>query len=283
MALSVTPTGQACGAVVDGLDLSRELSSETLAEVRKAWLEHHVLVFPNQEMTDDDLERFTLYFGPFGHDPFFAPIPGREHIAAIRRDANETTPIFAETWHTDWSFQEHPPIGTCLLSIDIPPVGGDTLYANQHLALEQMPDELRSKLEDKIAIHSARLGYSKDGIYAGDRDEESGRSMDVIISDDALEEQSHPLMRAHPETGRLGIFGAPLSYIVGFEGMGEDDAGELMRELLLWQVRDEFLYRHQWEPGMLVIWDNRSVLHKATGGFEGHSRLLHRTTIGASV
>ena len=105
----------------------------------------------------------------------------------------------------------------------------------------------------------------------------------LIESDEALAEQSHPLLRAHPETGRLGIFGAPLAYIMGFEGVGEEETRELMKELHVWQTREEFQYRHQWEPGMLVMWDNRSVLHTATGGYEGHARLLHRTTIGAGA
>ncbi len=282
MSLTVTPTGQACGAFIEGVDLSREVSPDVISSIREAWLEHHVVVFPKQKLTDDDLERFALYFGPFGHDPFFESIPGHDHVAAIQRNADETTSIFAETWHTDWSFQKNPPIGTCLYGITIPPKGGDTLYANQHLALERMPDDLRARFEDKVAIHSARLGYSKDGIY-GDVEAGSDRSMNIIASDEALEEQTHPLVRAHPETGRLGIFGAPLSYIVGFEGVGEEESATLMKELHDWQTRDEFLYRHEWEPGMLVLWDNRSVLHRATGGYEGHDRLLHRTTIGASV
>lgn len=282
MNVTVTPTGQACGAIIEGVDLSRELSQALVADVRAAWLEHHVVIFPNQEMTDEDLERFALYFGPFGHDPFFASIPGHEHVAAIRRTADETTSIFADTWHTDWSFQANPPIGTCLYGITIPPKGGDTLYANQHLALERMPDEMRARFEGKVAIHSARMGYSRDGIY-GDREADSDRSMDIVISDEALAEQPHPLVRAHPETGRLGIFGAPLSYIVGFEGAGDDETHSLMKELHDWQTREEFVYRHVWEPRMLVMWDNRSVLHRATGGYEGYDRLLHRTTIGAPV
>ncbi len=282
MTLTVTPSGQACGAVIEGVDLSRDVAPEMIASIREAWLEHHVVVFPNQNLTDDDLERFALYFGPFGHDPFFESIPGHDHVAAIRRNADEATSIFAETWHTDWSFQENPPIGTCLYGITIPPKGGDTLYANQHLALERMPEDLRARFEGKVAIHSARLGYSKAGIY-GDVEADSDRSMNIIASDEALEEQSHPLVRAHAETGRLGIFGAPLSYIVGFEGVGEEENVSLLEDLHGWQTREEFLYRHEWEPGMLVMWDNRSVLHRATGGYEGYDRLLHRTTIGATA
>ena len=281
MSIQITPTGQACGARVEGLDLAQDLSPATVAALREHWLEHHVLVFPNQTMNDEDLERFTRYFGPFGHDPFFRPIPGHDHIAAIRRDADETTSLFAESWHTDWSFQKNPPIGTCLLSITVPPVGGDTLYANQQLALERMPAELRGKIEGRAAIHSARMGYSKKGHHAK-AETEKGRSMDIVISDEALAEEAHPLVLTHPESGRESIFGTSVAYIVGIEGMEKQEAVALLKELYAWQTRDEFVYRHKWEPGMLVMWDNRSVLHRATGGYEGHARLLHRTTIGSA-
>jgi taurine dioxygenase len=279
MTIQVFPSDQACGATIRNVDLTEELSNQTIADIRGAWLEHHVVAFPNQSMTDDDLERFTLYFGPFGHDPFFGPIPGREHIAAIRRDADEVLPLFAEGWHTDWSFQEKPPQGTCLLGITIPPTGGDTLFANQHRALDDMPEELRSRLEGKQAVHSARLPYAPDGAY-GDNDRSSGRSMDIRPSEEALAEQLHPIIREHPETGRRGIF-STLGYIVGIQGMEHEAAIALLQELHQWQSRPEFHYVHQWESNMLVMWDNRSVLHRATGGYDGHARLLHRTTIGA--
>ena len=124
MGIEVRPSGQACGAAVIGVDLSGPLDDAAIAEIRSAWLEHHVLAFPGQSMTDDDLERFTLYFGPFGDDPFIAPIEGRQHVIAIKRDADETSPLFAENWHTDWSFQARPPAGTCLYGITIPRRGG---------------------------------------------------------------------------------------------------------------------------------------------------------------
>ncbi len=280
MTIKIAPTGQACGAVVTGVDLTKPLASVDVGTIRAAWLEHHVLVFPNQPMTDDDLEQFTLSFGPFGHDPFFGSIPGHEHIAAIQRDADETLPIFAESWHTDWSFQEHPPQGTCLFGITIPPNGGDTHFADQHLALDAMPESLRERLEGKIAVHSARLPYGPDGAY-GAADQAKGRSMDIRASEEALAEQRHPILRKHPETGRLGIFGT-FGYIVGIDGMASEEANALLRDLHAWQGREDFQYVHKWQENMLVMWDNRSVLHRASGGYDGHARLLHRTTIGAS-
>ncbi|NNC73672.1 MAG: TauD/TfdA family dioxygenase [Sphingomonadaceae bacterium] len=278
--MDVVSSGQACGAAVTGVDLSQPLSDTVVADIRAAWLEHHVLAFPDQRLTDDDLERFTLYFGPFGEDPFIAPLPGREHVLAIRREADERAPLFAENWHTDWSFQEHPPQGTCLYGIAIPPTGGDTLYANQHAALDAMPAKLRGKIDGKMAIHSAKNAYAPDGTY-GEADAAKGRSMDIRPSNEAEATQLHAIIRKHPETGREGLYSC-IGYIAGIEGMSQEDALPLLMELYEWQTRDAFVYRHRWQPNMLVMWDNRSVLHRATGGYEGHARLLHRTTIGSA-
>ncbi|MFT5978377.1 MAG: taurine dioxygenase [Ilumatobacter sp.] len=277
MAINVVKSGQACGASVSGVDLTAPLDNETVAEIRAAWLEHHVLAFPDQAMTDDDLERFTLAFGGFGDDPFIAPIEGRDHVIAVERRADETAPLFAENWHSDWSFQATPPSGTCLFGVQIPPMGGDTLYANQHGALDAMPADLRARLDGKVAVHSARGGYAPDGTYGSD-DQATDRSMDIRPSDEAMATQLHPIIREHPETGRLGVFSC-IGYIIGIEGMADDAARELLFELYAWQTRDEFQYRHVWQQDMLTMWDNRSVLHKATGGYDGHHRLLHRTTI----
>lgn len=280
MGMLVQPSGAVCGARVTGVDLCSPLDADTVAAIRAAWLEHHVLAFPGQPMTDDDLERFTLCFGPFGDDPYIAPIPGREHVIAVRRRAGETAPLFAENWHSDWSFQARPPAGTCLLGVVIPPVGGDTWFADQHAALDAMPSDLRRGLDGRLAVHSARGGYAPSGTY-GEADQRTDRSMDIRPSDTAMATQVHPIIRDHPETGRPGIFGC-LGYMIGIDGVPDDEARGLLLDLLAWQTREEFQFRHGWEPDMLVMWDNRSLLHRATGGYDGHDRELHRTTIGAS-
>lgn len=276
--MEITPSGQACGATVSGVDLSRPLSGDMVADIRAAWLKHHVLSFPDQDMDDDALEAFTLMFGGFGDDPFIAPVAGRKHVIAVERLPDENSPLFAENWHSDWSFQERPPAGTCLYGIKIPPVGGDTLFADQHLALSAMPDRLRDRIEGKVAIHSAKMAYAPDGAY-GEKDR-ARRSMDICPSEAATATQRHPLIRPHPETGELGLFSC-FGYIIGIEGMDDAEAIPLLMELYAWQGRPEFQYRHKWRQGMLLMWDNRSVLHAATGGYDGHHRLLHRTTIGA--
>ena len=272
--LTIEPTGQACGAFVTGVDLTAPVDAETIRAIRGAWLEHHVLAFPDQVMSEADLERFAEYFGPIGDDPYFEPIHPSSRIAAIQRAADETSPLFAEVWHTDWSFMAVPPSGTCLYGITIPPVGGDTHFTNQHKAFDDMPAEMRARFEGLLGVHSARRAYADDGRY---NKETYNGTMAIRTSDDAFARQTHPLIRPHPETGRPGIFGG--SYVLDIDGMEDDAAGELIQELKDWLARPAFHYHHRWAANMLVLWDNRSVLHKATGGYEGHARLLHRLTI----
>ncbi len=276
--LVVDPIDAPCGATVSNLDLSSDISEESVAKLRQAWLQYHVLVFPNQVLSPADLERFTLSFGNFGDDPFFSPIEENSHIAAISRGANETTPLFAENWHTDWSFQAKPPIGTCLYGIQIPPVGGDTLFSNQHKAYDELPSALKKKIAHLTAIHSAESAYSPDGVYSDKHEGNVGRSMNIVVSDEARKTQSHPFIRPHTETGALALY-STAGYIQGFSGMEVQESKKLLQELHQYQGSPQFVYRHKWQANMLVMWDNRSVLHKATGGYDGYDRLLHRTTI----
>ena len=112
--MNITPSGQACGARITGLDLSKPLPTNTLQGIRDAWLEHHVLAFPDQRLDDEDLVRVTQALGDVGDDPFFVPINKKTPVVALTRRADEQAPVFAENWHTDWSFKKYPPIGTCL-------------------------------------------------------------------------------------------------------------------------------------------------------------------------
>lgn len=273
--LRVTPSGGPCGATVEGVDLRQPISSDLAAELREIWLEHQVLAFPDQAIDDDGLERFALAFGEFGEDPFIAPIPGRKHVLEVRREPDETAAIFAETWHSDWSFLARPPSATILHGRIIPPVGGDTLFANQYAAFEALDEAMKDRLQGLTAIHSAARGYAPDGLY-GDADK--GRSMDIRPSEAARAVQPHPLVRAHPETGRMVLYVNP-GYTVGVEGMDDEEARSLLFGLFRHQSQPRFVHRQSWLPNMLVMWDNRCLNHMATGGYQGHRRVLHRTTV----
>lgn len=275
MAIEVIRQPASCGALIRGVELTRGLTPEEVAEIRAAWLKYQVVAFPDQPMEIADIERFAIYMGPNGEDPYIEAIAGHPRVVQVKREADEKTPIFAETWHSDWSFLKRPPAATVLYGNIIPPTGGDTLFSNQYAAWDGLSGSMRALLKDKMAIHSARKGYAKDGMY-GERDK--GRSMAIRYGDSALKTQLHPLARPHTETGRLALYVSP-GYTIGIEGIPDDQAIPILKELYTHQARPEFVYRHKWAPRMLIMWDNRSVIHAATGGYEGHRRLLHRITV----
>jgi taurine dioxygenase len=265
------------GVVVRDLDLTQPLDALTLSALRSTWLQHQLLVMPNQAMSITDLERFAHGMGPYGEDPYFEAMPGHPHVAQVRREADETTRIFAEAWHSDWSFMASPPAATVLLGSIIPPHGGNTLFSNQYAAWDALPDDVKSRLRDAKGIHSARRGYARDGAY-GEKDREAGRSMAIRFDDSALKTQLQPIARVHPETGRTALYVSP-GYTLGIEGWSESESQEMMVFLFEHQTRSEFVYSHRWSPDTLLMWDNRCLIHAATGGYEGHRRLLHRITI----
>jgi taurine dioxygenase len=279
--MNISPSGQACGAHITGLDLSKPLPTNTLQGIRDAWLEHHVLAFPDQRLDDEDLVGVTQALGDVGDDPFFVPISKKTPVVALTRRADEQAPVFAENWHTDWSFKKYPPIGTCLYSLVVPPVGGNTGFANQQMALAQMPDGLRNRLEGKVALHSAAAAYGPQGTY-GEKDQGNDRSMKILFSEQANKSEPHPIVVKHPESGNDTLFGT-VGYIHTIVGLEEDQSRQLIMDLFHWQTREEFQYTHVWEPNTLVVWDNRSVLHRAYGGYDGYARELHRLTIAGSA
>jgi len=196
-------------------------------------------------------------------------------VLEVRREPDETAPLFAETWHSDWSFLAHPPSATVLHGRIIPPVGGDTLFANQYAAYEALDAAMKERLEGLVAIHSAAKAYAPDGLYGL---ADKGRSMDIRPSEAARTTQAHPMVRTHPETGRKALYISP-GYTVAIEGMAADEGWALLLKLFRHQSQPQFVHRQSWREGQLVIWDNRCLNHMATGGYDGHRRLLHRTTV----
>ncbi len=275
MSIVVEPTKASCGALIHGVNFAEEISPDTVAEIRTAWLEHLVVAFADQHLSLDRYEEVAQLFGEFGQDPYFKGLSDHPHIAEVKREADETTPLFAEGWHSDWSFLETPPSATMLYGRVIPPHGGDTLYANQIAAYEGLDDAMKVRIDALMGVHSARRGYSKQGQY-GEKDK--GRSMAIIFSDDALATQLHPLVQVHPETGLKALFLSP-GYTIDIEGMDSAEAQTLLTELYAHQAKEEFVYRHSWSQDMVTMWDNRSVIHAATGGYQGHRRLLQRITL----
>lgn len=275
MTINVRPNPGGFGAAITGVDLGQPLSDREVAHIRAAWLDHQVVFFPDQPMSHEDLERFTRYLGDWGHDPYVAPVEGHPHVLEIRRNPDEPVAPFGGAWHSDWSFQECPPSATILHGKVIPPVGGDTWYADGYAAYEALPAAERAELEDMTALHSARRPYSHEGYKAGRGDE---RSMRILPSDDAYHVQEHPLVRTHPETGRKVLW-INAVYTIGIKDMPEAEATALLKRLCGHATEPRFVYKHKWASDMLTMWDNRSVQHCAQGGYDGHLRVMHRTTV----
>ena len=265
-------------ACITGIDLTQPLSAEQADELRAQWLRYQVLYFPDQPMTHIQLERFTESLGPFGHDPYITPVPGHPNILEVRHDPDETAIPFGSSWHSDWSFQAAPPNATLLHAKVVPPIGGGTHFADGIRALETLPKTLRQTIEGKHAIHSARRPYSHEGYRAGGK----RTSMKITPNADAWQTQEHPIIRTHPESGRQSLFLNPV-YTLGIKGMDSDASSQLLEALFAHMLHPDFVYQHRWAENMLVLWDNRTVMHSAQGGYSGYHRVMHRTTVAGSV
>lgn len=275
----VTPQETGFGARIEGVDLSRPLPPAVLDAVKAAWAKHSVVAFPGQPLSLEALEAFTQAVGPFGVDPFIAPMPGHPNVLELRREPDEKATNFGAGWHSDWSFQKTPPAATLLRSQVIPPVGGDTLFADCARAYEALSPVMKKMLEGVRAVHSASRAYGTQGVFAK---ESAKRTMEIIVSPEADKTLTHPLVRTHPVTGRKALFVSPV-YTVGIEGMAVAESQAILGFLFAHIIQEPFVYRHKWEPDMLLMWDNRCTVHFAEGGYDGHLRLMHRTTVAGDV
>ena len=267
------------GIEIKGLNLNSKLPKEVIQKIRSAWLENGVAVFPNQDLTHDQFQDFSLEFGNFGDDPFLGGLEDKPNIVEVKRLASETASPFGGGWHSDWSFQSNPPAATFLLSKIIPPVGGDTLFANTQKAYEDLDEEIKLKIDNLKVVHSAKLPYADDGFYAT---EEETRSMNIITSKEAKKEQIHPLVKTHPETQKKGLFINPV-YTSHILDVTDEESFLLLSQLYEHMTQEKYIFRHKWSENMLLMWDNRTVMHMAEGGYDGYDRLLHRITIANSA
>jgi taurine dioxygenase len=264
------------GVEVSDFSLS-DLTEENISFLRSKWVEYGLIVFPKLPLSHDEFKDFALSFGNFGDDPFISSLPDYPNIAEIKRSANEKATPFGGTWHSDWSFMKKPPSATLLHSKIIPPVGGNTLFANTEKSFAALPEKMKNKLRNLKVIHSAKIPYADDGFYALEKEE---RSMKILPSKEAKATFSHPMIKIHPETKKECLFINPV-YTINIESFSEDESQELLWELYEHMTQDKFVYEHVWNEDMLIMWDNRTVMHQATGGYDGYDRLLHRITLAA--
>ena len=281
MPLTVKPITAVAGAEVTGIDLARPLPDDDFETLKRAWLEHNgVLVIRDQVLTPEQHLEFSRRFGPlFGEEEPLQDtvkkylLPGFPAIYRVSNKVEDGRPLgrarAGTYWHSDVSFRRRPAMASILYAIEIPPVGGDTLFASMYSAWETLSPMLKEKLSGLYAVHdfavAAPVSYTPDAIEQADFD---GRNR-----------YRHPVVITHPDTGRQALFVNPgfTSHLDGF-GIAESDA--LLRFLYRHATRPEFVYRHRWRPHDLLIWDNRCLMHYAIADYEGKgSRYMHRTTV----
>ena len=263
------------GVEITGVDIAKRISDEDLNLIHSLWVKNSVAIFPNQKLSHDAYNNLAMQFGDFGEEPFLTTMKSQMHIVEVRRKATEEASHFGGSWHSDWSFQSSPPSATMLHSKIVPPFGGDTLFTNSALAYDGLSDDLKTRVQELNGIHSAKLPYADDGFYAL---EGKKRTMKIKSSKSANKQHTHPLVREHKDTKRKSLFVNPV-YTIGIEGMTDMEAFTFLSEIFDHMTQDKYIYRHQWDSDMLIMWDNRSVMHMAEGGYDGYERLMHRITI----
>jgi taurine dioxygenase len=277
--VNVEPWSGVCGAVISGVDLSSGLDDAAVAEIRRAVVEHGVVFFRGQSLDPDQQVAFSRRFGPYSPVPFVQPIAGHPEVIAVVREAEETQRFtFGSLWHSDFSFLPEPPMGSILHALEVPPIGGDTLWANQYLAFSTLSPGLRETVRHLRGVHSAREAYSPK--MQGIHDRFAG--MRVQTGEEANREQHHPAVRVHPETGREALF-LNAQYTLGLDGWWPHEARLLLDYLFAHATQPAFTCRWRWEVGDVAFWDNRCVQHMVMADSTGHRRAMHRTTVAGEA
>ncbi|MDA0575569.1 TauD/TfdA dioxygenase family protein [Burkholderia gladioli] len=271
------PFDGALGAEIVGLDLSRPIGEDDFARIHRAHLDHHVVVFRDQRITPEEHVAFSARFGPLQRHVLaqFA-LPGHPEVLIVSNILENGQPIglgdAGHFWHSDLSYKEKPSLGSLLHAQELPAEGGDTLFANMHLAWDALPEALKREVEGRRAEHTYLARYAELQARSPWRPNLTPEQIAQVKAVD------HPIVRTHPETGRRALFVSE-HFTTRIVGLPEDESRALLDELFAHSVRDEFVYRHQWREHDLVFWDNRSLMHLAAGTPDHLRRKLYRTTI----
>ena len=272
--IEVRPLSSAVGAEVSGVDLV-DCDGPTFIEIHRAFLNHHVLFFRDQELSLESHKAFGRRFGSLNVHPQYVPLDGHPEILPIVKEADAEHNI-GGVWHSDITFLERPALGSILYAIDVPATGGDTLFANQELAFEELSTGLRQLLLGLRAVHSDHT--------LSDRVEAENRNMtrSTKLSEEAMRqpvvENLHPVIRTHPETGRKSLF-VNRAFTVRFENMTVAESKPLLEFLYEQATKPEFTCRFHWKNCSVAIWDNRCVQYYALNDYHGQRRYMHRVTV----
>ncbi len=269
--LELEPISGVLGATVQGVDLASELSTETVAAIRQAFVEYHVLFFRDQSLTPEQQMKFGRLFGKLDVHPFVHGTDAHPEVLDVLT-LPEDTVNFGGGWHCDVTFLEEPDLGSILYAIEVPPAGGDTLFANQHAAYEALSDKMKSMLEGLIGVHSAGVQYNDGGPST------LSKAMKTKDADLASTEVLHPVVRTHPESGRKGLY-VNRAFTTRIKGLRRNESNALLQFLFDHAVEERFTCRFRWQAGSVAMWDNRSVQHYALHDYTGHRRHMRRITV----
>jgi taurine dioxygenase len=263
----------ALGAEVSAVDLSRPLSTADLAQLRALWMEHLVLFFRNQPLTPAQFMAFACQLGEPVEYPMVQGIEGFPKIIEVKKLEHERVP-FGGIWHTDTAYLERPPMASMLVARELPPFGGDTLFANMYLAYEGLSPGLKRMLTGMKAVNTS--------LKADASRTREDRLKDSGISSSKQYIAEHPVVRTHPETGRKGLYVNP-GHTERFVGWTVEESAGLLKFLFEQQIKPEFTCRFAWQPGSIALWDNRCAQHNPVNDYHGHRRVMHRITLGGDV
>ncbi|PJX28234.1 taurine dioxygenase [Advenella sp. S44] len=258
------------GAEIFGIDVSKPLSSAVLTDVRQALLDHCVIFFRDQQLSMQEHIAFVQQFGEISTSPVYKTLESHPQIMPVIKEATDTG-IIGDTWHTDETYQETPPLGSVLYARQVPPFGGDTLWCNLYRAYETLSDSMKTWLDDMWAIHTNE--YLTGNIAA--RNE--GRST-KLLETVGVNHVSQPVIRTHEETQRKLLFiNRPFTH--AFEGMTREESLPLLNYLYDHSTKPENTCRFRWQKGSIAFWDNRCTMHYAINDYPGQRREMHRITI----
>jgi alpha-ketoglutarate-dependent taurine dioxygenase len=276
--MEARPLAAAMGAELAGIDV-RNLSDEAFTELSDALYHHKMIYIRDQPLTHGEHESFTARFGPFGTDAYTKGVSDHPDVQpVIKEAATRSKAIFGGSWHTDSAFLPRPPSISTLYSVEIPPFGGDTAWANTVLAYSMLSPTMQAMLAPLKVHMSAEMNFAT-------QQRANGKAL-PFSSDDAqnqaFEGAFHPLVRTHPVSGEKALY-VDESYAVGIEGLTSAESRPLLAFLAAHITQHAFTCRLRWEPRMLVLWDNRICLHHASNDYDGYRRELYRTTVQGEV
>ncbi len=270
--LEIRPLAGSIGAEVVGVDLTADLSDDTIAAIRSAFVEHHMIFFRDQHRLDPTQQMaFGRRFGQLDEHPFVEGNPTHPEVLDIVTEPDDRA-NFGGGWHTDVTFLPEPDLGSILYAVEVPAFGGDTLFADQHAAYEALSDTMKDMLDGLVAVHSAGLQYGAGGYST------ASKAMTTKGEDRADTRVEHPVVRTHPESGRKGLYVNP-AFTVNIVGLRRDESRMLLDFLFRHAVKEPFTCRLRWATGTLAMWDNRSVQHYALHDYQGQRRVMRRITV----